>query len=92
MTEQKLQHIEVVQGTDSEGNVFGYDHKRKNYIVWGEDIATGKVVIVRVEHDGKAEGHGSLDATRRDAASVAARQNKMYGSGLLAKIRMATWK
>jgi hypothetical protein len=92
MAEQRLQHIEAVQGTDGDDNVFGYDHKRKNFIVWGEDIATGKVVIVRVEHDEKADGHGSLDATRRDAARVAAKQNRMFGSGLLATIRMATRK
>jgi hypothetical protein len=82
-----LQHIEAYQGVDTSGSAFGYDHKRKNFIAWGEDLATGKIVIARVAHDEKEKGHGSLDATRRDAARVAAVLNRNGGGGLLAKIR-----
>ena len=79
-------HIEVVQVVTKGGDVAGYDHRRSNFIVWGIDVATDRIVVQRVEHDEQAEANGSLDATRRDAAAVAARHNRLPASRLRAAI------
>jgi hypothetical protein len=63
--------IEVYQGTDANENPFGYDHKRKNFIVWG--IRKNKIIVLDVEHDEMATGHGSLAETLREAKREAKR-------------------
>ena len=75
-TKERLKHIEVNHGRDERGSRIGYDRKRGNRITWGFDLATEKVVVDRVDPDENAARHGSLDATRRDAASLAAELNK----------------
>lgn len=77
-------NIELNQGVDHLGRTFGYDHKRKNFITW--DIADGKIVVAAVEHDELEDGHGSLAATRRDAARIAAQENRKADSPLLRAI------
>ena len=75
-----LTHIEMVQGVGHGGKTFGYDHKRSNFITW--EFAGGKIVPASVDHDEQEDEHGSLEATLRDAKSVAARENRLPSSRL----------
>lgn len=81
----KFAHIEADQGVGYGGAVYGYDHRRLNYITWG--IEAGRIVVAKVEHDEQASGHGSLAATLRDARSVAARENRLPSSRLRRSIQ-----
>lgn len=75
-TKERLKHIEVNHGRDERGSRIGYDRKRSNRITWGFDITTERVVVERVEPDQSAIRHGSVDATWRDAVSLAAELNR----------------
>lgn len=61
--------------------VFGFDHKRLNFIAWGLD-ESGKIVPAFVEPDEKELRTGSLAATLRDAKRIAARENRLERSSL----------
>ena len=90
-TTDRLAHIEADQGVGYGGEVFGYDHRRLNYITWG--IEAGKIVVVKVERDDEESvGHGSLAATLRDARSMAARENRLPGSRLRRSIQQGPRK
>jgi len=60
--------IEAYQGLDADGNPFGYDHERHNFITWGRSDDGLHAVPVSVENDTEESEHGSVDATRRAAA------------------------
>ena len=59
--------IEAYQGIDRDGNPFGYDHDRCNFISWGRSEDGRYAVPVTIENDTQESEHGSIDATRRDA-------------------------
>lgn len=82
----KLAHIEADQGVTFGGRVYGYDHRRANYIVWRLDDS-GRIAVEKVEPDEQADSHGSAAATLRDAKSVAARENRLPASRLLRSIQ-----
>ena len=84
--DDSLSHIEMVQGVDDDGNTFGYDHYRLTFVTWC--IRRGRIAVLRVEKDENERLHGSLVASRRDAASVAARENRLPSS----KLRLAIEK
>lgn len=78
--------IEKDQGVNHKGQVFGYDHKRHNFITWGLD--GDKIVVLNVENDDQEETHGSIQATTRDAKKVAAQENRLPFSRLRQSIAM----
>lgn len=75
-----IENIELDQGVDHKGNTFGYDHGRNNFITW--ELRAGKIAVAKVEHDDQEETHGSLAATRRNAVTIANRQNRLPNSPL----------
>lgn len=75
-----MNYIEKDQGVNHKGQVFGYDHKRHNYITW--DLIDGKITVVDVENDEQEEKHGSLNETMKDAKKIAAKENKFPNSNL----------
>lgn len=77
-------HIELDQGVDHLGRVFGYDHKRRNFITWSKN--SEKVTVEKVEHDDEEDDHGDLSETRRDAEAVAAIENAKENSRLVRAI------
>jgi hypothetical protein len=79
-------HIELDQGVDHLGRVFGYDHKRKNFITWGLDKEA--IVVVKIENDDDEDDHGEESDTRKDAESVAAIESAKANSRLVRAIQL----
>lgn len=82
---ESLAHIDAFQGTAESGRVFGFDHRRNNFIEW--DLVDGRVVVAEIVPDVMSDAHGSQAATRRDAQKFARRENRKDGGGLAQTIR-----
>jgi len=60
-----FKEIELNQGIGDKGRVFGYDHKRHNFVTWA--IVDEKLTIHSIENDDQEDEHGPISETREIA-------------------------
>jgi hypothetical protein len=80
------QSLELDQGVGLGGRVFGYDHERRNFVVW--DVDGDRICVHRVDHDETESDCGPLSETLKLAECFLSNPNTSQYRTLLRACKM----